>query len=149
MSSGYENILSPRDLTLPLDLERLYGRPSEKTALETVAMMRTVTGPEGTAQRARIAGYSVAGKTGTGQISQGKSGYNDTNFTASFAGFFPASDPQIVIVIGLYNARDKTVGDRKISYHLGGMSAAPFFAQIGADIARHLRIPPDLPDEIE
>ena len=121
---------------------------SEKTARETVAMMCTVTGPEGTAPRARIPGYSVAGKTGTAQIAEESGGYNDRDYTASFAGFFPASDPQIVIVIGLYKARDKTDGDRQIQYHYGGLSAAPFFAQIGEKIARQLRIIPDLPHEL-
>jgi len=121
---------------------------SERTAREVTGMMRTVTDGNGTGRRARIPGYSVAGKTGTAQI-PGVGGFNDEDFTASFAGFFPASDPQVVIVIGLYKARSKEVNGVRVLYHQGGHSAAPLFSEIGSKIAVHLRIPPDLPHEIE
>ena len=125
------------------------GRPiSAKTARETTFMMQAVTMQGGTARRSRIPGYSVAGKTGTAQVS-GRGGYNNTDYVASFAGFFPASAPEVVMVVGLYKARDKEVDGRKVLYHQGGVSAAPLFAQIGAEIARHLQIQPDRPWEID
>ncbi len=71
----------------------------------------------GTATRARIAGLKVAGKTGTSRKAE-DGGYREDAHRASFAGFFPADDPQIVLVVAV---------DEPQTFQYGGQVAAPIF----------------------
>ena len=116
------------------------GQPiSEKTSADMEFMLSTVTlRPGGTGWRARIPGYEVAGKTGTAQIPIGGR-YSQTEYTASFVGFFPARHPRVTILVGLESP--------KPNYH-GGTVAAPVFAKIGTAVAQYLQIPPDFPEEV-
>lgn len=82
----------------------------------------------GTGRRATFEGMKVAGKTGTAQ-KPGPGGYSSTDFIASFAGFFPADDPAIAMVI---------VADTPRPVTGGGRVAAPVFASIGEEISRYL-----------
>jgi cell division protein FtsI/penicillin-binding protein 2 len=107
---------------------------SEKTADDMVFMLSTVPETGGTGRRAKIPGYTVAGKTGTAQMVLPTGGYSTTDYIGSFCGFFPASDPQITILVSLEAPRP--------NYH-GGTVAAPVFAKIGAAIAQYLEIMPD------
>lgn len=72
---------------------------------------------EGTATRAKIEGLRIAGKTGTAQVAAGGS-YNRRTYRASFAGFFPAEKPEVVLLVVL--GKPKTSG-------YGGVVAAPIF----------------------
>ncbi len=86
--------------------------------------MVSITQPEGTAKRAAIKGYEVAGKTGTSQIYDPQLGrYSNTRHIASFVGFVPASDPLITVLVVLRNPR-------KSPY--GGRVAAPVFKEIAS-----------------
>ncbi len=100
---------------------------------EIMRMLETVVSPDGTALRAAIANYSVAGKTGTSHIAAG-GGYSD-RYVSTFVGVAPASDPRLVAVVVI---DDPTVG----SYY-GGVVAAPLFSQVMADALRLLDVPPD------
>lgn len=110
------------------------GRPiSPATAADVTFMLTTVTEKGGTGRRAAIPGYKVAGKTGTAQMAI-HGGYSQTDYVASFVGFFPADDPQLTILVCLEAP--------KPLYH-GGTVAAPVFSKLGTTIANYLEIPPD------
>lgn len=112
------------------------GRPIRSDTSRLMRRLLTrVTDPlpnSGTARRARIEGYSVAGKTGTSE--KVVNGYyaHDKNI-ASFAGFLPAEDPDICMLI---------VVDEPTVAHTGGVVAAPIFKEIGEQVVRCLQIPP-------
>ena len=70
---------------------------SEAAAERMVVALKTVVSPEGTAAKAALAHYTVAGKTGTAQKSGGPEGYLPGKYFASFIGFFPADNPELCI----------------------------------------------------
>ncbi len=116
---------------------------SSETARTMRAMMVDVASSAGTARRAAIRGYSVAGKTGTAQKQlSGVKGYASGLYRASFCGIVPASDPRIVVLVTLDF-------DQKTKYHQGGNSAGPVFRQIATAAIRYLGIQPDRPKELE
>ena len=84
---------------------------------------------------AKVAGYTVAGKSGTAQIPTPE-GYDPINTIASFVGFVPADDPQFVLLVKL----DRP--DPKITLW-ASHSAAPVFARVATRLLEHLNIPPD------
>jgi cell division protein FtsI (penicillin-binding protein 3) len=107
----------------------------------TAAQMRTVLADvitEGTGSAAAVAGYTVAGKTGTSQKARtdGRSGYAQGKYVASFSGFLPAEDPRVLIVVIL---------DEPSGSIYGGTVAAPVFSRVGAFAVEHLKIPPQRP----
>ena len=119
------------------------GRPiSAQTARTMREMMTEVVTPRGTARRAAIRGYSVAGKTGTAQkqLSGGR-GYAPGLYRATFCGIVPASDPAIVVLVTLDF-------DERTRYHQGGNSAGPVFKRVATSALRYLMVPPDRPDEL-
>jgi cell division protein FtsI (penicillin-binding protein 3) len=107
---------------------------SPEVAHELIQMMETVTGPGSTAPQARIANYSVAGKTGTAHKANA-GGYDKSSYTAAFAGIVPASNPRLVGVVVVDNPQ-------KGSYY-GGMVSAPVFAKVMDGALRLLDVPPD------
>ena len=117
------------------------GRPiSTATARTMREVMLGVASKEGTARRAAIRGYSVAGKTGTAQKAL-RGRYQDGLYRASFCGIVPASDPHLVILVTLdFDARTK--------FHQGGNSAGPVFKRIAMASLRYLMIQPDRPEEL-
>jgi len=119
------------------------GRPiSSRTAATMRNVMLDVASPKGTARRAAIRGYSVAGKTGTAQkVLPGGKGYAPGLYRASFCGIVPASDPHLVILVTLDF-------DQCTKYHQGGNSAGPVFKRIAQAALRYLMIPADRPEEL-
>ena len=112
-----------------------------KTAQTLRMMMLGVASPKGTARRAAIRGYSIAGKTGTAQkVRDGH--YVPGLYRASFCGIVPASEPRIVILASLDF-------DQKVRFHQGGNSAGPVFKRIALAAVRYLDIAPDRPDELD
>ncbi len=109
---------------------------SPETARAMRKMLEMAVGPEGTAPAARVAGYRVAGKTGTAY--KIKNGQYVKEYVASFVGFAPVSDPRIVVAVMI---------DEPIGAHYGGQVAAPVFAQISASALRTLQVAPDAPLE--
>jgi cell division protein FtsI (penicillin-binding protein 3) len=110
---------------------------SPETAAAMRKMLEMAVGEGGTAPAARIAGYRVAGKTGTAQ--KLKNGQYVKEYVASFAGFAPVSDPRLVIAVMI----DEPGGGA----YYGGQVAAPVFAQIASASLRVLQVPPDGPLE--
>ena len=121
--------------------DEVVGRPISATAARTIRnVMLGVATRNGTARRAAIPGYSVAGKTGTAQKVIGRR-YAPGLYRATFCGMVPASDPRLVVLVTLdFDANRK--------FHQGGNSAAPVFRRIATAALRYLMIPPDKPDEI-
>ena len=109
---------------------------SPETARAMRKMLEMAVGPEGTAPAARVAGYRVAGKTGTAY--KIKNGQYVREYVASFVGFAPVSDPRIVVAVMI---------DEPTGAHYGGQVAAPVFAQISASALRTLQVAPDAPLE--
>ena len=102
-------------------------------ARQVAAMLETVTGPEGTGKNARVENYRVSGKTGTSRKASA-SGYA-SRYIASFAGFVPSSDPELVGVV--------MINDPSGGQYYGGLVAAPLFSTIMTGALRLLDIPPD------
>ena len=108
-------------------------------------LLARVTEDDGTAPKARVPGYVVAGKTGTAQKVRPREeggGYYQKNFVASFAGFIPAEDPEIGIIVVADDPGTYTENGRKIGY-FGGTVCAPAFKEIAEFAVRYLRIAPD------
>jgi cell division protein FtsI/penicillin-binding protein 2 len=106
---------------------------SKRTAAQLTRMLRGVV-EEGSGTTAQIDGYRVAGKTGTAAKPDPTGGYSKSRYVASFVGFAPASNPEIVVLV--------TVDEPKGAIW-GGTVAAPAFAEIGQFALEYLEIPPD------
>jgi cell division protein FtsI (penicillin-binding protein 3) len=91
---------------------------SPATAKTVAKMLEQVVQPGGTAPKVQVAGHRVAGKTGTAQFADPACGCY-RGYTASFAGFAPAEDPQLVISVTLQRPKNG---------HFGGVLAGPVFA---------------------
>ncbi len=100
------------------------------TASEVRSMLADVV-RAGTGKRAAVAGYEVAGKTGTAQKAE-KGRYSETAYVASFAGFFPAAAPKLSILVILDEPYEQ----------YGGLTAAPVFADMVRVTAQRYRIAP-------
>jgi cell division protein FtsI (penicillin-binding protein 3) len=99
-------------------------------------MMRLVTERGGTAPRAQIAGYTVAGKTGTAhKLVNGQ--YAPDRYASSFVGFAPATQPRVLVAV--------MIDEPAAGQYYGGQVAAPVFATVMADALRMLGVPPDRP----
>jgi cell division protein FtsI (penicillin-binding protein 3) len=99
-------------------------------------MLAGVTGKEGTGWNARVAGYPVAGKTGTAQkVNPNGRGYLKGAYIGSFAGFLPANDPKFVIYVAVDNPRKE---------YYGAAVAAPVFARVAGFAVRKSGLSPVL-----
>jgi len=108
---------------------------SPDTAIALRGMLEGVT-LHGTAKAAQLDGYSAAGKTGTAQKIDPKTrSYSATKHVASFVGFAPVSNPQVVIIVVI----DEPAG----AYH-GGDIAAPVFREVAEQILPILGVMPDI-----
>jgi len=124
---------------VPLSLVRLDAPPASIPVLrpETAAAMRNMlemaVSNGGTAPRARIDGYRVAGKTGTAR--KLRDGHYVSEYVASFAGFAPVSNPRLVVAV--------MIDEPDAGQFYGGQVAAPVFAEVVARSLRTLQVPPD------
>jgi cell division protein FtsI (penicillin-binding protein 3) len=109
---------------------------SSYTAAQMRAMMQKVV-LEGTGRKAILEGYTSAGKTGTGQkVDPATGAYSKTKYVASFAGFAPLNNPQIVVGVIL---------DSAVGLHQGGQVSAPVFRRVAQQVLEYLHAPHDLP----
>jgi cell division protein FtsI/penicillin-binding protein 2 len=118
--------------TAPVAVRRVI---SDETSA-TLRTMLTTTVDDGIANAAALKGYSVAGKTGTAQIPSDDGRYVDDAYISSFAGFVPAVDPRMVVVVVLERPQSKL---------LGTVPAMNAFKAIAADALRYARVQPDRP----
>jgi cell division protein FtsI (penicillin-binding protein 3) len=127
-----------RPLTLIRTETEVTGTPvlAPQTARDLRTMLELAVGGQGTGAAAQVANYRVAGKTGTVRKLVG-GGYLDERYVGWFAGFAPASDPRLVMVVMI---DEPTRGG-----YFGGVTAAPVFARVMAGALRLLDIPADAP----
>jgi cell division protein FtsI (penicillin-binding protein 3) len=114
------------------------GRPviSAETARSVRAMLEAAAGPGGTAPKAQIMGYRVAGKTGTAHKQEG-AGYASRRYRASFVGFAPVSQPRLVVAV--------MIDEPSNGKHFGGDVAAPVFSRVMEGALRMSGVAPDAP----
>lgn len=108
---------------------------SAETARRVREMLELATGPGGTAPRAQVAGYRVAGKTGTARKIE--NGVYVSRYVASFIGFAPASAPRVIVAV--------MIDEPSNGAYYGGAVAAPIFSQITAGTLRMLGVAHDAP----
>jgi cell division protein FtsI (penicillin-binding protein 3) len=107
---------------------------SVETSRAVRKMMQRVVSDKGTGKRARVANYSVAGKTGTvHKFTAG--GYAEDRYLSIFAGMVPADNPELVMVVMIDEPRN--------GEHFGGLVAAPVFSQVMSGAMRLLDVAPD------
>ena len=132
-ADGIRRPLSLLRVDKPVQGERVL---SVETARSLRKMMEGVVSAQGTAPKAAVSGYRVAGKTGT-VIKLGTQGYKDANkkYRALFAGMAPATAPKLVMVIVFDEPR-------KNGFY-GGQVAAPVFSEVMGHALRLLNVAPD------
>ncbi len=115
------------------------GRPvlRPEIATEVRRMLEMAVSPGGTAPKAQMPGYRVAGKTGTAHKSDGR-GYTD-KYVSSFVGFAPASAPRLVVAVML--------DEPGTGVYYGGDVAAPVFSTVTGAALRMLGVPFDAPTD--
>jgi len=112
---------------------------SAEAARELRKMLREVV-VAGTGKRAKVDGYSVAGKTGTAwKYDEKLKRVNSAKYMSSFIGFAPADNPQVTIAV--------IIDEPKVGGRDGGQVAAPVFSKIAEAILPELKIRPDLSAE--
>jgi cell division protein FtsI (penicillin-binding protein 3) len=129
-------ILKKGTEAVPMVLPHRILKP--ETAITMRKMMEGVV-LVGTGKKAKLSGYSTAGKTGSAQIFDYATGRYTHSYNASFMGFAPVTNPAIVVVATL-NGTHGTGG-------FGGAVAAPVFREVAAEALRVLDVPRDLPDQ--
>lgn len=112
---------------------------NQRALQELVKMMIMVTEKGGTATKAAVKGYHVAGKTGTSRKSKGRGGYASNEHFSSFVGFVPATRPEFVMLVTMDNPKGASYG---------GVVAAPTFKRTAERVLRYLNVPPDKPEEL-
>ncbi len=108
---------------------------SKKTADELKPMLESVVLPGGTAPLAQVAGYRVAGKTGTAHKLEG--GHYVNRYVASFVGIAPVSSPRLIVAVMI----DEPSGKE----YYGGQVAAPVFSRVMGGALHMLNVPNDAP----
>ncbi len=101
---------------------------------QVLSMLAGVVGAGGTGMRAAVAGYQVAGKTGTVH-KVGRAGYEESEYMSVFAGVAPLSRPRLAVVVLV----DAPAGER----YYGGEVAAPVFSRVVTSALRILNVVPD------
>jgi cell division protein FtsI (penicillin-binding protein 3) len=130
---------------LPLSLlkrdAQVIGKPliSPGTAHEVTLMMEAAASVGGTAPRAQVPGYRVAGKTGTAHKPE-NGGYADHKYVSSFVGFGPVTNPRFIVAVML----DEPAGTK----YFGGDVGAPVFASVMGNALRMMSVPPDAPQTL-
>jgi cell division protein FtsI (penicillin-binding protein 3) len=141
MVAGYAAIANGGVLEQPQLIKRIGDDPVEQpkgkrvispdVAADVREMLAGVLAPGGTASEISVPGYTLAGKTGTAEIAENGT-YSETNYVASFIGFAPADNPQLLAAV---------IVDRPQGEIYGGTVAAPAFGQIAEFALPYLGVP--------
>jgi cell division protein FtsI (penicillin-binding protein 3) len=128
------------DQVLPLTGALAPSEPKEVIRQETAATLRRLMEGvvlDGTGTKARLDGWTAAGKTGSAQkIDPATGRYSPTQLIASFTGFAPINDPAVTILVSL---------DSPVGQHEGGQVAAPVFKRIAEQVLPYLDVARDTP----
>ena len=109
---------------------------SKETSEKVLSMMESVVA-EGTGKNAKVAGYRIGGKTGTSE-----DGVNTNKYVTSFLGVAPIEDPQVVLLVTLYNPTGE-------GGHQGGGVAAPVGGKVFSEVLPYLEVNKGNKEEIE
>jgi cell division protein FtsI (penicillin-binding protein 3) len=141
MVAGYTAIANGGRLRPPQLIKKVGDEPIEEpkgkrvispeVAAEIREMLEGVLAPGGTASEVSVPGYSLAGKTGTAEVAENGE-YSDTKYVASFIGFAPAENPQLLAAV---------IVDQPQGEIYGGSVAAPAFGQIAEFALPYLGVP--------
>lgn len=141
MVAGYSAIANGGVLERPRLIERIGEEEiqepkgkrviSPQVAAEVREMLEGVLAPGGTASEVSVPGYTLAGKTGTAEVPENGE-YSDTKYVASFIGFAPADNPQLLAAV---------IVDQPQGEIYGGSVAAPAFGQIAEFALPYLGVP--------
>jgi cell division protein FtsI (penicillin-binding protein 3) len=141
MVAGYSAIANGGMLKRPRLIEKVGDEPIEEpkgkrvisadVAAEVREMLEGVLSPGGTASEVSVPGYTLAGKTGTAEVAEDGE-YSDTKYVASFIGFAPAENPQLLAAV---------IVDQPQGEIYGGAVAAPAFGQIAEFALPYLGVP--------
>jgi cell division protein FtsI (penicillin-binding protein 3)/stage V sporulation protein D (sporulation-specific penicillin-binding protein) len=144
LASAYAAIANRGEWIEPHLVDHVLGEPPPRLHRRRIlapgvdyqlrTMLKGVVSDQGTAELAKIPGYSVAGKTGTAQ-KPGPHGYIPGAYVATFVGMVPASNPRLVVLVSVDEPRGGIYG---------GIVAAPAFEQIASFDLQYLEVPPDL-----
>ncbi|MCI8486429.1 MAG: PASTA domain-containing protein [Clostridia bacterium] len=110
-----------------IEVKKQEGVISKKTSEDVLSMMKSVVA-EGTGKNAKVEGYSIGGKTGTSE-----DGVNTGKYVTSFIGVAPIEDPEVVVLVTLYNPTGE-------GGHQGGGVAAPVGGQIFSEVLPYLEV---------
>lgn len=113
-----------------VETEKREGVISKETAEGVLSMMGSVVA-QGTGKNAQVQGYSIGGKTGTSE-----DGVDTGKYVTSFVGVAPVSDPEVVLLITLYNPTGE-------GGHQGGGVAAPIGSQVFGEVLPYLEVQKD------
>jgi cell division protein FtsI/penicillin-binding protein 2 len=120
------------------DSTRVFSREVANQLLEMSE--EVVHSPAGTGYSLRIPGYTLAGKTGTAQKRDPKTGLVRSGmYISSFVGYFPAKNPRAVVLVMIDNP--------KSGHYYGGRVAGPVYQEIVQSLIRKWKVPPDRPTE--
>jgi cell division protein FtsI (penicillin-binding protein 3) len=143
MAAAYAAIANGGILRQPRLLREVDGEPvsespgnrviDRRVAAQVREMLEGVLAPGGTASEVSVPGYTLAGKTGTSQVAI-NGHYSESKYVASFIGFAPAQDPQLLVAVIV----DQPQGDI-----YGGSVAAPAFGEIASFALPYLGIAPE------
>ena len=112
---------------------------SEEAIRKLKVALVGVVSPRGTAKKAKIDGYRVAGKTGTAQKINPDGTYSHKNFISSFVGFVPVNKPRLVVFV---------VFDSPRPVYYGGSVAAPVFSSIAKKALSYLNVEPEIKETL-
>ena len=143
MIAGYAAIANGGLLKRPQLIKRIGEEPihepkgkrviSPEVAAEVREMLEGVLAPGGTASEVSVPGYTLAGKTGTAQVPENGT-YSKTKYIASFIGFAPAQNPQLLAAV---------IVDQPQGEIYGGSVAAPAFGEIASFALPYLGVAPE------
>jgi cell division protein FtsI (penicillin-binding protein 3) len=143
MVAGYSAIADGGILRQPQLIERIGDRTIHEprghrvidagVAAQVREMLEGVLAPGGTASEVSVPGYTLAGKTGTAQVAENGT-YSETKYVASFIGFAPAQNPQLLAAV---------IVDQPQGEIYGGSVAAPAFGKIAAFALPYLGVAPE------
>jgi cell division protein FtsI (penicillin-binding protein 3) len=119
----------------PADSSRVI---SVETAQAVRKMLEMAVQVGGTAPKAQVTGYRVAGKTGTAHKLEGR-GYAANRYVSSFVGFAPVSNPRLIVAV--------MIDEPSAGQYYGGAVAAPVFSEVMGGALRLMAVPPDAPME--
>ncbi|HTE14060.1 MAG TPA: penicillin-binding protein 2, partial [Burkholderiales bacterium] len=143
LARAYTIFASDGELKSPVLLKRDSALESKRvisgqTAQAVRKMLEMAVQPGGTAPKAQVAGYRVAGKTGTAHKLEGR-GYAANRYISSFVGFAPVSNPRLIVAV--------MIDEPSAGQYYGGAVAAPVFSEVIGGALRLMGVPPDAPVE--